>query len=310
MRLLFLLLLLSACGAHHKSASSDAPQPGLKDLQDKSDKYLSIVSQEQDQYGFILSQQCDSLLFTSLLAAARPGLHIEVTAAQDSSGQWYRRADHGCGPKFGNSRSTISRDMFIGLFWYFWRTKDLDGASGLMLQLQANNYQALGEGSPGELLLTPAMVQTLAELIFKLGGPDYSAERKLPAIFDGSQTDYEAHLTVWHILLRGEIFGGLSEGSIQILAAQAIRQPKNPFFQAAYHRYLDGDYSTVIKLLMDTNEWPADSLPTSLNHCDPWPIQRDFSSTDWGTCEPTQQWPGAELPVIYYLIVETPSNAA
>lgn len=301
--ILLTLLFLLHCGPDKSPAKSTTTPT---DIEAKSELYLSLVKSHQDADGFIMSETCDSLLFTGLLSAAAPELDINIHAAQDRNGTWFRRPGYDCGPEFGNSRSTISRDMILGLFWHMWRNRDLPAAVELMQNLQARNYVLRGDGTPGELALTTTMVQTLAEMIFQLGGPDYVAERNLPGFFSSSQTGFKAHLTVWHILLRGEIYGQISASNFQVLQAQVERQPNNPLFQAAYHRFLDGDYTSVIKLLMDSGEWPADRLPSSLDHCDDWPIQRDYTEKDWGSCIPEVEHSGAELPIIFRLIISAP----
>lgn len=303
-RIILLLLLVSSCGRH--SVSHTEATPTLPVLQMKADLYLSLVSNHQDASGFIMTNTCDATFFSGLLSAAAPSLHINIYAAQDNTGAWFRRPEHDCGPAFNNSRSTISRDMMLGVMWSLWRNHDLAAAEDLLSQLKQNNFILAGEGSAGELTFLPSYINTLSQIIYRLGGPRHEIELALPAIISEGDLGFEAHLTVWHILLRGELLSSIPEHNFNILQDYVKQNPENPLFQAAYHKYLDGNYSSVLQLLMNNSEWPADKLPTTSNHCDSFPIQREYSEKDWGSCLPETEHTGAELPIIYYLILQGP----
>ena len=300
MKILLLTLLILACG-RHESKPTQAPLT-IEALKAKADLYLNLVSSHQDSHGFIMAEECDSTFFSGLLSAAAPSLHVDLLAARGENNQYFRRSTQNCGPQFGNSRSTISRDQMLGVMWYMWRNKDLEAAESLLKQLRQDDYVLRGEGSPGELLFIPAYTNTLAQIVYRLGGPRYETELALPAIISSGK-GFEAHLAVWHILLRGELLGSIPDYHFNVLRDLAAENAENPLFQAAYHRYLDGNYTSVLQLLLDNGEWPADHLPTSHNHCDQWPVQREYTEKDWGSCDPEVEHSGAELPVIYYLIV-------
>lgn len=301
--LLLLLLLLSDCG-RHKTSSHEAFTAA--DLQSKSELYLKLVSSHQDEHGFIMTDTCDSTFFSGLLAAAAPQLKIDISAAQNEQGSWFRRPTHDCGPSMKNSRSTVSRDMMLGVMWYMWRNHELQAAETLFNQLRQNNYILIGEGTAGELTFIPSYMNTLSQIIYRLGGARHEVELALPAIISEGDLGFEAHLTVWHILLRGELLGSIPTYNFNILQKYVELNPENPLFQAAYHKYLDGNYSSVLQLLMNSNEWPADKLPTSHNHCDSFPVQREYSDKNWGSCNPEIEHSGAEVPIIYYLILQAP----
>ena len=59
-----------------------------------------------------------------------------------------------------------------------------------------------------------------------------------------------------------------------------------------------------MNLLLNTAEWPADRLPSTKEHCDSWPVMRDYKQNDWGPCRPYKEHTGAELVVIYELIIK------
>jgi hypothetical protein len=301
---LLLILSLLTCGrAGNKPHTTTAD---LTRLQAKSDTYQSLIAHHRDSEGFILTEECDSLLFTGLYGAGIG--NVNITAARDGVGQWYRRPGQDCGPKWGNSRSTISRDMFIGLYWYVWRSKDLKTARELLEYATSHSFtmgSIPSEGTVGELLLNSSMIATLAELVFRLGGENHYILREYPAIFSPGATGFVAHLQVWHILLRGELLGEIPDSYYSILKSQAERQPNNPLYLAAYSKYKDGNQAQAISLLLDSPVWPADRLPSSYEICAEWVVQRDFSTKDWAPCpERNESYLGAELVAITELIIK------
>lgn len=307
--LVYILALITslACGPSRKSNPVDVIS--VSSLSPKVELYKQ--NQERDENGFIMVDKCDSLFFSGLLGAAIPG-SVDITAARSIEGTsptWHRRPAQDCGPSFGNSRSTTSRDMLLGLMWHMWKNKQLDLAVELMEDLKSNTYYLRGEGSAGELLVNPNLLNTLAHLIRTLGGPRYSLELAYPTSITAG-TGFESHLAVWHILLRGDIQGELSSGEFSTLEELAKREPTNPLYKAAYSKYLDGQQKSSVELLLDPKHWPSDRLPTTAEHCSDWPVQRNLldadgnPSKDWLPCaEENKIHSGAELLIIYYLIL-------
>ena len=303
LKYLITLILLFNCATHRKNKTEYTSLQS--ELSRKSEVYSELVNSHRDEHGFIMTEKCDALLFSGLLSASLPGT-INILAARDDTGAWHRRPNHDCSPSIGNSRSTISRDMILGLFWHLYKNKDLDTAIELIEDLRSNAYKLRGQGTLGELLVNPSMLSTLAHIILKLDGPRYPIELAMPAVF-GKHDGFVAHLTVWHILLRGELLGEIPDSHFTILQWQKDRQPNNPLFQAAYNKYLTGNQTDSILLLLDSAEWPADRLPTTNEHCSDWVIERDYSEKDWSACgpeKPFKEHTGAELIIIYNLIIK------
>ena len=301
---ILICLLLVDCGTFSPKPRTPTPVDHLGRLKDKAALYTELMETNghRDAHGFIGTKHCDATLFSGLLSAALRD--VDLTVARNGK-QWFRRPNQDCGSAWENSRSTISRDMMLGVFYHMWYTRDLDSAVALMDQLKSNAYFLEGQGTPGELFMIPTFMNTLAELILGLDGPRYSLELNLPAIF-GKDTGYVAHLTVWHILLRGNILNKIHALDMDVLEFHALRSPLNPLFQAAYHKYLDGNMTYVVQLLLNSSEWPHDRLPTTKGHCDDWPISRDHTPGDWGPCrlDNPVEHSGAELVVLYHLLLK------
>ena len=291
---LLLSLLAVSCG-----------RPGEPDRRSAQD--LSGVSARAELYldgvvdPWYDPEHCDSLLFTGLAAAA--GLDTDLSEAEVEPGVWLRKPlRYGeCSPDAGTSRS------ILGVYWYAWRHRDVAMLERLMVRIRENNYQLSGDGTLGELLLLPAHINTLAEMIHRLGSSmDVSAERNLRPLsyFGPGATGFERHIQIWHILLRGEVLGYLSSNEMDRILEHVGAQRENPLYAAAYGRWVDGDQSRTVSLL--EGQYPEGRLPTDSDYCSDWPIQRDIYGVDGPeTCgERGRTHTGLDLVVVYRLILQ------
>jgi hypothetical protein len=272
-----LLALVAACGRRGDSSDSfDAPAAYSipDDVQELDWTYRQLAPTVQDQWGFIQTDACDSTLYTGLLGAA--GVPIaDISAAEDPSnpGKWVRRPQFREGtpkPCFpGGSASSISRDMLLGLMWYGWANKDL-----ALLQ-RIYDYAEVHGGTMGEGDATRTGIRTLrgtltAE-IAALGGASHPFQDLItdPELF--ANDGYQAHLQVLHLLLRGEIYGRLSDHSKDIIRSLADKNPDVPVMQAAAARWVDKSYNwKFIVSIRNQRLFPPTRLPTTSDRCLPW----------------------------------------
>jgi hypothetical protein len=199
--------------------------------------------------------------------------------------------------------------MVLGLMWSIWRNKDLETAQDLLEHVRKHGYRMNGEGTIGELALTPTLINTLARMVVELGGEAAPGELVIPAVFFPEE-GFSAHLATWHILLRGEIRGKISAHEFGILETNRNRAPLNPLYQAAYHKYSDGDQSQAIDLLLNQPHWPADRLPTGEDRCEPWLLQRDVEQANWyNPCVTpagkAEKYSGGDLIAVYKLVIQS-----
>jgi len=290
---LFLVLAALGCGKRSKKAD---PAPGsdelLETLRPKFELYRGFVAGKQDADGFINFQECDALLFSSLIGAG--GLPVSVEKARDTDGTWYRRplTYEPCFP--GNSASSISKDMFLGLFMFIWHNKRLELAEQIYSYGEAHNWK-MGEGDFTRVHLSPGLQATLAEIIARLGGENHKLTRAIPVIFTDSNRGFAAHLDVLHILLRGEMFGSVSADNLRIVESHLSRNVQNGFFAYVYHKFVDGNQSQAIGVLLDPGLFPNDRLPTNQDHKEPYLWQREFDD-DWQpSADPLVEHAGADF---------------
>lgn len=235
-------------------------------------KYRALGFYSQDPIsGFVDSSHGDSLLFSALASVG--GLSVDLLAAREDSGKWHRQP-----LKLPQeaAASSISRDMLLGVMWWCWRKQRLDVAEALW-QYGHKNQWVMGTGDVSRTLLEPGLQGTLALLIAELGGKKRLA-RFMPQIWNTGMTDYEAHLQVLHILLRGEVEGYIDSHQMNILIEQNYRQPLNPLFEVAFARYSDGDMTKASIGLLIEPWWPSDRLPKASDRSEPWLQQRDYGA--------------------------------
>jgi len=306
--ILLLLVLSTACGR-----KGDVPDGSSyhvyelpEDLKSLGALYASLVPEVQDQYGFIETDKCDSLLFSSLLGVT--GATLRVHAAEDPGipGRWYRRpvSYDPCfiAPDTPNgSSSTISRDMLLGLMWYAWSQEDLSTLQDLYTYGEANNWK-MGDGLPTRTGLR-TLRSTLAVAIERLGGKPAGLVEELvvdPNIY--TNENYAGHLQALHILLRGELYGELSSHSIGVLEELADINTDIPFFQAAAARWSGNIHyaQRFVETARNTKWFPSDGLPTSSDRCVSW-FQDQLNPADLSPCSGGRTHSGGDLLFAMYV---------
>lgn len=267
--------------------------------------YSELAPATQDSWGFIQTDHCDSLLYTSLLGTA--GINIaDIEAAHRGDGYWVRRPQYrpgtpeACYP--GNSKSSTSRDMTIGLMWYLYTHSRLDLAEGLW-DYQAEHAGKLGEGDWTRIGIRWPLRATLSRLIESVGGPDHG-EQLVATLPLSAEDGFAGHLQMLHITLRGELYGFLSERSVSILESLAEENPDSPVMQAAAARWgVRGAYNRYLSAARNTRYWPPNRLPTSADRCLDWLHTAD--DHDWEPCPSEgKTHSGGDWLFAYHLIFE------
>jgi len=273
MKYLLMLICLFALSCSNEGEEPKAPETqDLTLLKEKYNTYIKLSRAYQDQHGFILTDECDSLLVTGLYGTVKGVSTPDILKARDANGMWHRRplTHPECYPD--HSKSTISRDAFTGLFWFIWVNKRLKIAEELWTYGEKNDW-IMGEGDITRTFINPGFKATLAELIFRLGGKN-RPERFFPT--DKFRNNgYEAHLSALLITLNSDMRKEISSDDLDLMKYHTDRSPRNALFQFTYHKYTDGDYSSVLSTLMDEELFPSDRLPTTYDRLGDWLWARD-----------------------------------
>jgi len=277
----------------------------------KFEEKVQVYADDLNSNGGIVElEKCDSITFSALAGAhnkvnfdlnrfmPEPGLIVRRTIDQPdcfetrkSNGE--RMSTHQC-----------SRDGYLSaMVWLHHNPgpESLQIASDIWDRGSKNDWvMCPGEGDDRNKF-SKSLIGTLAWLIHRLGGEGHSERNSLlhtvalgPVIHG-----YERALGARHAYLRAELTGRMVPGNLAILYAYAKNSPKNPLFWTVIDRYDNGDQTRAIGLLMDEAQWPTHATPTTANHCDEWPTQRDHREKDWGPCVDPETGPkkhsGGEL---------------
>jgi hypothetical protein len=294
--------ILSACGwGPWKKSHDDQPtKTPTENLADKRQAYLNLNVASGDEFGFVHSK-CDSVGFTSLCKAGGGCARANIFLAEDN-GKWFRDAKKSCYPT--DSATTISKDMLLMIMSYLWELSKTDQPAALSAVNRLINYGQSHNWLMGEptdsadavsrVLMSPGLVSLLKDMKGKIEGSAHLVVASQPTVKDFSlagslddilaHTGFTAHLDVLFVLLTGRVYGAISGVNLGALKRQAERQPENAFYQAALHRFTDGDQTVATELLDDPNVFPPDRLPGSKDHCTEFLYQRDSGGADWAPC--------------------------
>lgn len=272
-------LFVISCGNSNRVYKS-ATYASLESVQQL---YLQEASGYQtDSHGFIYTDECDSLLFSSLYAISR-GQEFDILAARDSEGAWHRRPAMDC--HLQENGSSISRDMLVGVMAYSLYFHRLDILED-MWQYGNNHNWKMGIDQrlfDTRTILTPNLGGLLARAIKHLGGSNH-LESRFPPVYT-STPGFESHLTLLQIWMEGRIAREISNRAMSTLDSILDHSPNNPLANAMYHKFNDGNQSKATELLLNT--WPQDKLPTSTNWCSRWRTQRADDDSSFEPC-PTE----------------------
>jgi hypothetical protein len=162
--------------------------------------------------------------------------------------------------------------MFIGILWHLWHRKDLKTAQELFAYGKKNHW-IMGEGDPSRTYMTPGLQATLAEIIYRLGGENHIIKRNLPQSWPDNLTDYQAHLHILHLLLRGDVMGHIDSTMKKSTEKYKYENPNNPLMVFAYEKY-HSDILFVGDLLLENILWPDSGVCTNRDRKEEWVLQR------------------------------------
>lgn len=256
-------------------------------LKDKITLYKRLLKQDQD--GFVESQECDSLLFSSLVGCV-PGVKVDIDKAFNGYTWERRQCKTPCFPE--HSKSSISRDMLIGLAWFAYYNKRLD-ISESVIDYALKNFMVMGQGDLSRTIITPGLLSTYVWISYKLGGKNRFWLRWIPAGISTGLTGYQAHLAVLHGLLRKELSG--TEKYDNVFDSYFEQSPKNPLFAIAA-----GWYTKAEESLMNTALWPNTRLPAITDRKPQWLMERDES--EWVPGEGKRIHSGADFIFASWLL--------
>jgi len=314
LKIILLLVLTSGCSYFDRSNEpNDSNNIDFEALQKKFDAYLELSQVTKDENGWI-TDKCDALLHTALYAVAGGTEHKNLLKGRNSSGQWFRRVSMDC-LSGGGSKSTISRDMLLGLAVSIAVAKDLDTISELLDYARAHDFR-MGDNDGSidgvnRVYLTPTLYSLL------LGVEDY-IEDKRPEVMefitheDNQKTEllreygFGDHLDVLSIFLKGYINAGITNAEKERLGILVGLDPNNALIHAVKSKYQDGNQVAAYNILMREDLFPSDRLPDSSDHCTDylW-MHGEDEIDDWSPCNDRNDiHPGHDFLIAAWIILD------
>ena len=230
------------------------------------DLYYGMINEanalEDRETGWI-SDDCDAIIWQAVYAGS-PLVNETIELAEEN-GRFYRTPRKNCWTKEqgdNGAKATTSRDGAIaGIFPFAWLTQDLQLLERHAKYGKANNWKMGEPLSDGRVIYTPQLIGLLYQMIYALGGEN-NPNRLWPSTYPKNLKDYEAHLQVKSIWLRGEIAKknnsgdaipkpqtsltyGISQVMYDRLLEHAQREPQDPFYQYVLGLY-SGDMQPAI----------------------------------------------------------------
>ena len=296
MRLIFLALMLCCCGSVGKISPQTADKTALEI---KFDNYLKWSNDRVNNGDWLPDTECDGLLFNGFWATI--GGKANILLAHDASdfGKWYRSPSHTCYPE--HSKSSISRDMFLGLSFWIYANRRLDLIEQI-ISYGKNHRDFLGQWIMGEGDISRTAIRsnfqgTLFEIMWQLGGHNSDA-RNNQQLWNPTIKGYESHLQMMHIFLRQHLGMTTQPYVIEILKNQEKLHPRNALLKAILKKDQD-----AIAILMDENLFPNDRLPSSSDRCGFYLWQRDGDSKDWLPCSENKVHSGLDFLIASAIIL-------
>lgn len=295
---LLILALLVSCSHFKKHKKKHPVITELAALEAKYAKYLEVSKEvTSDRQGWF-DEKCDNLLFTSLVAHI-PEIEVDISQAFDGE-RWHRRPNFmvECYPNY--SKSTISRDMLLGVMWYAWNMQRVEIYKQMEFYGSRNDWN-FGDGDRSRTVMTPQQMGTIYLAINKLVDENH-LEANTPLELLKNDDGFRAHLGILHALLRAEMYGYAPGYYVDYFLYHAERQPENPLFQYAKALYTNGDMQPAIDILLKEDYWPNEGSVTSYHRCSPWVLERDFGDS-WLPCDSGEVHSGYDFIFVANLIL-------
>lgn len=279
---LILMVVLSGCGWFKKFDAKHSDPPQLIDeLKTSYAQWVDESIELRDiQNGWLMSDGCDSMLYNGLWASS-PGIDgVDINAAEypDEPGRFGRRPGTPCWtPELGDngSKTTWSRDMGMGFIVWAYRKGNIGVLERHAKYGKSKNWQMGEPFDDGRVQYTPAMIGQLYYAIYALGGED-STNRIWPNVYPSGLNDFEAHLQMLSIYLRGTIAEKLNSadavpakpGSALIdisapmfdrVIEHSTREPMCPFYEYLRAVYVDGKMDHATELVMSP-DWQCEYM--------------------------------------------------
>jgi len=307
--LISLFIVISLIGCKRKNKPQETTTP-FDSISEKASLYLQLGNAIHPN-GSEAGDDCDGLLWNSLWSVT--GGNVDIMSYQGELGQWFRTHHHTCfyrdalgGPVDNGSKSTISRDMFLGLLHWIWHNQRKDVLQDIINYGREQNPKWwMGDAvdfiqRESRTHIRTNLRATMYIMAYKMGIED-NVQRHidLSLTWSSKVDDFKLHLSVQHLLLRG-LMQGVNDIEVLFLEKVIGKHPTNAFFLSVYHYFTDGNQTKTVELLLDDSLFPAKKLPTSFDRCERFIYQRNDNrglpeNKNWNPCDDNKTFMGIDL---------------
>lgn len=257
----FLILLIVATAALSFGCGKSKPEKNLP-ITDRLELYktadLSTVP------------RCDSATFWTHAGAV--GVKFDISTIEKVPGR-IERHTNSCYPE--GSRTSSSREMYIGWLHYIWTTKDFAALKRIKEYGNSNGW-IFGEG-PRDFVDMSPLIPIIYLMVNKMNLTEGNN-----LTFDDTLSGFKGHVLASYLWLWGRVNGQIGPLGMSTLRSLEAANPDDPMYQALLHRFTDGDFSLAKTILDNKDIFPEDRAPETK------------ASFGWGSCP---DW-------LYYLITD------
>lgn len=215
----------------------------------KRDLIVSQIPEVQDKYGFV-GTRCDGTTFTALLMAFS-SVEVNIGLAETEPGKWSRHVEP-CYPDA--SQSETSLDVYLMVLHWLLSMPDRQAASNVLARIIERGESSGWIMGQGPVKFTNILV--LVPLIMEMEGLFKGNAKSELTVAESSDsipilTGHKGHIAAFIILLHGRIAGHVTTAELLLLEQMAGDSPRNPIYQAIYHRFKDGDQSALEDIIIN-----------------------------------------------------------
>jgi len=211
-----------------------------------------------DQYGMV-GTRCDSATFTALLAAFSY-VEIDIHQLEKEPGKWVRHVEV-CYPY--NSDSETSLDVYLMVLHWLWSNRSEKWARQDIEEIWSygvENRWVMGGGSY-EFTNVVALVPLIFKMRRSLGLTADQAPQSEDSVVVDFLENHRGYIAAFYALLEARIDGDMSAAGMFLVEQMTTEWPDSPIYQAIYHRYKDGDMTTLAAIIA----YEPDEIPTEVN---------------------------------------------
>ena len=285
MAIILAIFVVVGCGK--KREANESPEPTMIDqLSTTYDAWIAqSIPMRGEHNGWITPSSCDGMLWTGLWASSPRVEGVDITASEyeQSPGRFGRRPPPHCWDETNGdvgSKTTWSRDMLKGLMIWSYRRGHRDVLERHAEYGKRKNWKMGEPLDDGRAVYTPSSIGELYSTIYAMGGED-NASRVWPGTYTSGLNDYQAHLQMLSIYIRGTIAEQLNSadaipmpgaGLLDIsntmydrIVEHSSREPLCPFYEYMRAVYDDGDLNHATELVMSPT-WDCEYMRDGDDH--------------------------------------------